>query len=222
MSFSGYGEGQLRAVAFEMTLGPNPSTYTDAGQSSFGKTVMLPYVGAPGNTFSATATELSDAGPNPTPLNTSEFSKAIAARPTPTPGPPKLANISTRAVVQTGDNVLFGGFIALGTGPMRVVVIALGPSLPLAGKLADPTLELHDSNGGLVDSNDNWMDSPNKQEFIDDGLAPSNPLESAIARTVNAPESYTVIVRGVNNGTGIAVVQVFAVLSSGANASTFP
>jgi len=83
------------------------------------------------------------------------------------------------------------------------------------GKLADPIMELHDSNGALVDSNDNWMDSPNKQEIIDDGLAPTNILESAIARTVNAPESYTAIVRGVNNGTGVAVVEVFAVQATG-------
>jgi hypothetical protein len=205
-TFTGYGEGQVLATRVTITVGANPGPYADEGQSTLFGTVHFAFV-ATGHYFSATATELAD--PDGTPLNTSEFSKAVAAFPTTPLAPAKLGNISTRGFVQTGDNVLIAGFIAIGNGPIRVAIIALGPSLPVAGALADPTMELHDSNGGLVDSNDNWMDSPNKQEFIDDGLAPPNPLESAIARTVNAPESYTAIVRGKNNGTGIAVVEVF-------------
>jgi len=75
--------------------------------------------------------------------------------------------------------------------------------------MADPTLELHDANGGLLESNDNWIDSPNKQAIIDSTIPPSNNLESAIVRTLT-PANYTAIVRGANNSTGIAVVEVYA------------
>jgi hypothetical protein len=123
----------------------------------------------------------------------------------------KLANISTRGFVQTGDNVLIAGTILLGQTSQRVIVRAIGPSLPFPGTLADPTLELRDQNGGLIDSNDNWIDSPNKQAIIDSTVPPTNDSESAIVATLPANSAqYTAIVRGVNNGTGIAVVEVFA------------
>jgi probable HAF family extracellular repeat protein len=132
-----------------------------------------------------------------------------------TPGtapPTLLGNISTRLRVETGDNVLIGGFIITGTEPKKVIVRAIGPSLPLADKLADPTLELFGS-GGLITSNDNWMDSPNKQEIID-SIPPSNDLESAIVETLPANAGYTAIVRGVNNTTGIGLVEVYDLDSS--------
>jgi hypothetical protein len=92
-----------------------------------------------------------------------------------------------------------------------VIVRAIGPSLPVAGKLADPILELHDSNGALLQSNDNWMDAPNRQEIIDSTLAPTDNLESAILMTLPANNSgYTAIVRGVNNATGVGLVEVYA------------
>ena len=123
----------------------------------------------------------------------------------------KLANISTRGLVQTGANVMIGGFIVVGNTPKRVIVRAIGPSLPVAGKLADPILELHDSNGALLQSNDNWMDAPNRQEIIDSTLAPTNDLESAILMTLPANNSaYTAIVRGVNSATGVGLVEVYA------------
>ena len=75
--------------------------------------------------------------------------------------------------------------------------------------LADPTLELRDQNGNLLEANDNWVDSPNKQAIIDTGIPPTNNQESAIVRTL-APARYTAILRGVNNTTGIAVVEVYA------------
>ena len=121
----------------------------------------------------------------------------------------KLANIATRGPVQTGDNVLFGGFIVLGPDSQKVIVRALGPSVPLAGTLADPTLELRDGNGALLESNDNWVDSANKQAIIDSTIPPANNLESAIVRTL-PPANYTAIVRGVGGATGIAVVEVYA------------
>lgn len=123
----------------------------------------------------------------------------------------ELANISTRGFVSTGDNVLIAGTIVAGKNPQNVIVRAIGPSLDLQGKMEDPTLELHDRNGALVDSNDNWMDSPNKQAIIDSTVAPTNALESAIVATLSGNDSgYTAIVRGVNGTTGIAVVELFA------------
>ncbi len=123
----------------------------------------------------------------------------------------KLANISTRGLVQTGDNVMIAGMIIVGSTPQKVIIRAIGPSLQLAGKLADPTLELRNANGGLIDANDNWGDSPNKQAIVDSTIPPSNALESAIVATLPANNSnYTAIVRGTGNLTGIAVVEVYA------------
>ena len=123
--------------------------------------------------------------------------------------PVHLANISTRAFVQTGDNVMIGGFIITGGGQKKVIVRAIGPSLVnhgITNPLQDPTLELHDHTGAVIASNDDWMNAPNQQEIIDSGLPPSNNLESAILTSLN-PGNYTAIVRGVNNGTGIALVE---------------
>ena len=125
----------------------------------------------------------------------------------------RLANISTRGTVQTGDNVLIGGFIVTGTQPKKVIVRAIGPSLgnanpPVPGALADPTLELHDGTGALLAMNDNWMDAPNMQEIIDSTIPPTDPAESAILTTLPANNAaYTAIVRGVNNATGVALVE---------------
>jgi hypothetical protein len=119
----------------------------------------------------------------------------------------KLANISTRGLVQTGDNVLIGGLIVLGQNPLRVIVRAIGPSLPVPGALSDPTLELRDGNGGLIDSNDNWR-SDHEAEIIATTIPPSNDMESAIVRNL-APGNYTAIVRGVSGTSGIAVVEAY-------------
>jgi hypothetical protein len=123
----------------------------------------------------------------------------------------KLANISTRGLVQMGDNVLIAGTIVLGAQSQKVIVRAIGPSLPIAGKLENPTLELRDQNGGLIEANDNWVDSPNKQKIIDSTIPPSNNLESAIVQTLPSNgASYAAIVRGVGDSTSIAVVEVYA------------
>jgi plastocyanin len=119
----------------------------------------------------------------------------------------KLANISTRGLVQTGDNVLIGGLIVLGQNPVRVIVRAIGPSLPVTGSLADPTLELRDGNGGLIDANDNWR-SDHEAEIIATTIPPSNDLESAIVRNL-APGNYTAVVRGVSDSTGVGVVEAY-------------
>jgi CSLREA domain-containing protein len=123
--------------------------------------------------------------------------------------PVTLANISTRMKVEAGDNALIGGFIVTGTHDKRVIVLAIGPSLAFADKLANPTLELYAGNT-LLETNDNWVDSANKQAIMDSGAAPPSNLESAIIRTLPANNSqYTAVVRGAGNGTGIASVQVY-------------
>jgi streptogramin lyase len=125
--------------------------------------------------------------------------------------PSKLANISTRGFVNTGENVMIGGFIVRPGGgtETRVVVRAIGPSLRpgIANALDDPILELHDSSGATIASNNNWRDSQ-QTEIQDTGLAPTNDAESAILANLT-PGAYTAVVRGNNNTTGVAVVEVY-------------
>ena len=120
----------------------------------------------------------------------------------------KLANISTRGNVQTGDNVLIGGTIITGNSAQDVLVGALGPSLSIDGDLANPMLELHDGNGNLLNSNDDWR-STQEAEIEATGIPPSNDLESAIITSL-APGAYTAIVRGVGDTTGIGLVEFYA------------
>jgi hypothetical protein len=119
----------------------------------------------------------------------------------------RLANISTRAAVQTGDNVLIGGLIVVGQSAADVIVRAIGPSLSVAGAMANPTLELRDANGGVLAFNDNWR-TTQQAAIIATGVPPSHDAESAIV-TSFSPGSYTAIVRGANGTTGVAVVEVY-------------
>jgi hypothetical protein len=126
----------------------------------------------------------------------------------------KLRNISARGLVGTGDNVLIGGFIVGGSALANnaVVVRAIGPSLSQAGisdPLQDPTLELHDSSGATIASNDDWQDTQPAQ-ITASGLAPTNPKESAIFATLPAG-AYTAVVRGASDTTGVALVEVYSV-----------
>jgi len=120
-------------------------------------------------------------------------------------------NISTRGFVETGTNVMIGGFILGGeSGNASVVVRALGPSLSqfgVAGALADPTLELRDENGVLVQSNDNWKETQ-QTEIETTGLSPTNDLESALFETL-APGAYTAVVAGKGDLTGVGLVEVY-------------
>ncbi|HSP45511.1 MAG TPA: hypothetical protein VLO30_05925 [Chthoniobacterales bacterium] len=134
-------------------------------------------------------------------------------------GTGQVLNISTRARVDTGDNVLFGGFIiGSATNTSKVIVRALGPSLTafgVPGALADPTLELHDGNGVTIATNDNWkvndLGGSQQAEVEATTIPPANDFESALVRTL-APGGYTAIVRGKNNGTGVALVEVYNLL----------
>ncbi len=123
----------------------------------------------------------------------------------------QFGNISTRGFVETGTNVMIGGFILGGeSGNANVVVRALGPSLTafgVSGALADPTLELRDENGALVQSNDNWKETQ-QTEIEATGLQPTNDLESAVFETL-APGAYTAIVAGKGDLTGVGLVEVY-------------
>ena len=127
--------------------------------------------------------------------------------------PAKLANISTRAFVSTADDIVIAGFI-LGnsSGNDRIIARGIGPSLAVLGvpdTLANPTLQLRNSDGALVVENDDWQEDPAQAaELTAAGLAPSNPLESGIVATL-PPGLYTALLAGVNNGTGNGVVEVY-------------
>jgi hypothetical protein len=185
---TGYGEGQSFAGSTNVTTDAN-------GNASFN--VNVPQIAGIQH-VTATATD-----PNG---NSSEFSGAIG----------QLLNISTRLRVQTGDNVLIGGFIIAGSDPKRVIVRGIGPSLASVGVqdfLADPTLELHDATSTLA-TNDNWKTRPDgssqQAEIEATTIPPSDDLEAAIVRTLPANNaSYTAIVRGKNNTTGIGVVEAY-------------
>jgi hypothetical protein len=125
----------------------------------------------------------------------------------------KLANISTRGFVETGENVMIGGFILGGGGGglSEVIVRGIGPSLTGFGvtdALADPLLELHNSDGDLIDSNDDWMDNPAEAEIEATMIAPNDPKESAVLQTL-APGAYTAIVQGAGGTTGTGLVEVY-------------
>jgi N-acetylneuraminic acid mutarotase len=126
-----------------------------------------------------------------------------------------LANVATRGLTQTADDVMIGGIIVGGGtagATTTVVVRAIGPSLPISGALADPTLELRDGNGGLVAFNDDWKtraDGSSQQAEIEATTIPPSANQESALRQVLAPDNYTAIVRGKNNTTGIALVEVY-------------
>jgi hypothetical protein len=123
----------------------------------------------------------------------------------------RAGNVSSRGQVLTGDNVMIAGFIVGGTVPKEVVVRGIGPSLAnagVAGALPDPTLTLVDAAGNVLASNDDWQADPNAGRVNSSGLAPTNTAEAAVARTLN-PGSYTAIVRGLNDASGIGLAEVY-------------
>ncbi len=126
--------------------------------------------------------------------------------------PAIVANLSTRGYVQTGDDVLIGGFIVGGSESSTIVVRALGPSLAQAGvadALSDPVLDLRDANGLSVASNDNWADT--QREVIEEsGLTPGDSREAAIEQTL-MPGSYTAIVSGKDGGIGVGLVEIYRI-----------
>jgi hypothetical protein len=183
---TGFGEGQVFLGSMDVLTDTSCNATFNANFPSV----------AVAQRVTATATDPSG--------NTSEFSAAIG----------QLLNISTRLRVQSGDNVLIGGFIITGTDPKKVIIRGIGPSLASVGVqdfLADPTLELHDPASTLA-TNDNWKTRPDgssqQAEIEATTIPPTNDLESALVQTL-APGNYTAIVRGKNNTTGIGVVEAY-------------
>jgi hypothetical protein len=127
----------------------------------------------------------------------------------------KLANLSTRDFISTGSDIAIAGFVlSEGNVSDRIVVRGIGPSLapgafPASAVLADPTLELRNAHGVLLITNNDWQDNPDQAAIITAaGLAPTNALEAGIAATL-PPGVYTALLAGLNNGTGIGVVEVY-------------
>ncbi len=123
-----------------------------------------------------------------------------------------LTGIATRGFVQSGDNVMIGGFIIQGSSPQTVVVRARGPSLAsqgVANALSNPTLTLVPASGGATIVNDDWGTAANAAQLSASGFAPGDPRESAILVTLQ-PGAYTAIVSGAGGTSGVALVEVYA------------
>jgi len=144
------------------------------------------------------------------------------------PSQPSLGNISTRSLVQMGQHVMIGGFIVQGPGQKRVIIRAIGPELTQYGipdPLANPRLELHNGSGALIATNDDWqitilggiITGNQVGDIQNSGHVPTAASESAIIANLQ-PGNYTAVVRGVNNTTGVALVEVYD-LSPAASAS---
>ena len=155
--------------------------------------------------------------PTPTPTPTATPTATPAATPTATPtvtpgsGPSHLVNISTRIKVGIGQNVLIGGFIIKGAQSKTLVLRAIGPSLTASGVtnvLADPVLEIHDSAGGVIASNDDWHDGQQASQIQQSGLAPTDSLEAAVLVTL-APGNYTAVVSGYGTTGGNGLVEAY-------------
>jgi hypothetical protein len=136
----------------------------------------------------------------------------------------KSLNISTRARVQTGENVLIGGFIITGNTPKPVVLRGLGPSLASAGVpantvLNDPVLELHGSSGALIASNDDWKQSPQRSQIEGTVFQPSDDREAVILTTL-PPAAYTAVVKGKGSDIGVGLVEIYDLDQSGDSALT--
>jgi len=160
------------------------------------------------------------ATPTSTPIATATRTPTPSPTPTPTLTPAAwLGNISTRSLVQTGDDVMIGGFIVQGSQPKRVILRAIGAELSQHGvpnPMANPILELHNAAGALIASNNDWqrtiiggiITSDQVQDIQNSGHAPGDANESAIIADLR-PGNYTAIVRGVNNTLGVALVEAY-------------
>ena len=205
---TGVHNGETHAYAMVPVQGtptpsPTPTPTTPPPTATPGETPT------PTPTPSATATPSETATPTPTTTPTPSPSPSATTTPTP---PNRALNVSTRLFVQTGNNAGIGGFIVTGTAPKLLLFRGIGPSLGSVGvqdALADPTLDLRDSKGGQIQANDNWRDLQ-EQEITQTGLAPTNDLEAAILVQLD-PGSYTVILRGATNSTGVGLVEIYDV-----------
>lgn len=171
----------------------------------------------PTPTPTPTATPTATPSPTSTPIPTATAtpSATISPTPSPTPTPVKVTtavNISTRVAVGRDENVLIGGFIVTGVAPKKVIIRAIAPSLttggqPLSGRLEDPMLKLHAGDGSVIAENDDWRSSQ-EEEIQASTIPPPDDRESAIVATL-LPGNHTAVLRGKDNSTGIAVVEVY-------------
>jgi PKD repeat protein len=197
-----------RQFAFQVVAANQPSFY-NVSELPIGLTIGATdglISGIPQDTGAYTATITASNGSGSTTQTLTVIVKATSSS--------QLLNLSTRLPVGTGDNVLIGGFIFQGGTPKTVLIRGLGPSLGdlgVQGTLADPVLELHDSTGVTIATNDNWRDSQ-AAEISATGLSPTSDLESAILATLPGDGlAYTAILRGQSGGTGVGLVEVYDV-----------
>lgn len=210
-------------------LGPNVTGELIIGQSVCGVTTATPSATptpTPTPTATPSATPAATATPTPTPSATPGATASPtptatpSATPTPTPTatPAQSLNISTRLRVETGDKVLIGGFIVQGTAPKSVLLRGMGPSLGafgITGLLLDPILELRGPEG-LIMTNDNWMENPQRAQFEGTPFQPPDNRESVVLATV-PPENYTVILSGVGGTTGVGLMEIYDRNQAGAS-----
>jgi len=160
----------------------------------------------------ASASPSASASASPSASATVSPSTSPTASATPKSSAPKPLNISTRVRVESGENVLIGGFIVTGNVSKKVAIRAIGPSLTRAGvsgALSDPTLQLRNSSGAVIASNNNWRDSSETEnECRNSGVALSDDRESAIIASLS-PGAYTAILAGQNNTTGAGLIEVY-------------
>jgi hypothetical protein len=206
-SFGGIGGSLFNLIDVAQTYTFDPAVVAPTPTPPPTPTATPIGTATPTPTITPTPTSTPTPGGTATPTPTA----TPTATPAPTPADVQLVNIAGRVFAQTGDNVGIAGFIVKGSGFKRVIVRALGPSLksggqPVPGTLQDPVLELHDSNGAVI-TNDNWRDSQ-ETEIQQSGLAPTDDREAAIIRTVPAG-TYTGIIRGANNTTGVGLIEVY-------------
>ena len=226
--------GRIDAVWYDMRNSPNNVTsqlfysYSTDGGNSWSPNVAVsnpfsPFIGYPnqqkiGDYITVVSDDTSANVAYAATFNGEEDIYYVRIHPSAAVAQTNLGNISTRSFVQTGDHVMIGGFIVQGTGPKRVIIRAIGPELTQFGildALGNPTLELHNGTGALIGTNDDWQTTiiggiitgNQVSDIQNSSFAPTAASESAIIANLQ-PGHYTAIVRGVNNTTGVAFVEV--------------
>jgi plastocyanin len=185
------------------------ATATATGTATPTATATAAGTATPTATATATAIPTATATATATPISTSTPTPGT----TPSPSPAQALNIATRMRVETGSNVLIGGFIVTGNAPKIVVARGIGPSLAdfgISDALANPTLELHAANGTVIAQNDDWQSDPTQAAQLTAlGLGLGNPLESGLIATLPPDASYTAILAGKDGGTGVGLVEIY-------------
>ena len=227
--------GRIDAVWYDMRNSPNNMTsqlfysYSTDGGNSWSANVAVsspfsPFIGYPnqqkiGDYITVVSDDTSANVAYAATFNGEEDIYYVRIHPSAAVAQTNLGNISTRSSVQTNEHVMIGGFIVQGTGPKRVIIRAIGPELTQFGipdVLGNPTLELHNGTGALIGTNDDWqmtiiggvIAGNQVNDIQNSSLAPTAATESAIIANLQ-PGDYTAIVRGVNNTTGVALVEVY-------------